>query len=182
MKKSLTGSRPVFWVASLAFLLLALACSSCGKSRSQELLGVEAQFKTIYRTDTSDRGREAGAYVVVYELPEDTQELLDANKIDLTQYPMPWGDRFKCMNWAKGSPRNDAEKQIIERIKQDETDTAMPVTKEIVDDESAELAAIHLLKLPGTMCGGWYREGLTDYYYYVLNVEKRMLIMFGLQT
>ena len=165
------------------------------RSKSRELLGVELPLTTVYSTDLSDRGREAGYFVVVYRLPEDTQTRLDEHAIDLSEYPMFSAgferDNYKRVNWAKGFPRNEIEEHIFNYFKHDVHEAPLPTLEEISDDTQAAYVANDLLQLPETLCGGWYKYGTQDssghiwmphFYFYLMNIEHQTLIMFALDT
>lgn len=199
-KKSSSSSKRRFTGCLLAGIIgfalfsMFVVCMNWGiwRSVSYELTGVEFPIKEIYRTDTSNCGRELGFWVEVYQLPEHLQTLLDEKKIDLKDYPMfsclKW-DGYTRITWTHEFPRNDVEKSIYDSIQKDIDPTHMPTVKNISDDKSAKELASHLLKQHGTLCGGWYRNRgqksevwVTDYFFYIINIEKRTLIMFGLDT
>jgi hypothetical protein len=156
------------------------------------LTGVEFPIKKVYRTDTSNRGRELGFWIEVYQLPEHLQDLLLEKKIDLKDYPrfssLKW-DGYTRITWTHEFPRNDAEKSIYDSIKKDIDPTLMPTVERVSDDKSAEELAGHLFKHHGTLYGGWYKNRgrgkeiwITDYFFYIINIEKRTLIMVGRDT
>jgi hypothetical protein len=184
-------------LCAVAFLALAFLYFNWGiwRSKSYELLGVELPLETVYRTDLSGRGREAGYFVVVYRLPADTQKQLDAHAIDLAQYPMFCAgferDDYKRVNWAHGFPRNDIEEHIFNFFKKGTPATEPPPIEHIASDNDAELLANYLLHVPQTVCGGWYKDGTREssghiwmphFHFYVMNIERRTLIMFGRDT
>ena len=200
MKKKTSSSFRGCLTAGLCvagFLTIAFLFFNWGiwRSKSYELLGVELPLKTVYRTDVSGRGRDAGYFVVVYLLPEDIQARLDEHAIKLSEYPMFAAaferDNYKRINWAHGFPRNDIEEHIFGFFKEDVHETPMPTLERISDDSTAACMANHLLQLPKTVCGGWYKYGrrdssghiwIPDFYFYVMNIEKRALIMLALST
>jgi len=162
------------------------------RSLSYELTGVEFPIKKIYLTDTSNCGREFGFWVEVYQLPEHLQTLLDEKRIELKDYPMFSGlkwDGYTRITWTHEFPGNDAEQSIYDAIRKGVDPTHMPTVESVSDNESAKELACHLLKQQGTLCGGWYKNRgqkneawVTDYFFYIINIEKRTLIMFGLNT
>ncbi len=162
------------------------------RSLSYSLTGVEFPTEIVYRTDTSNRGRELGFWVEVYRLPENLQDLLNEKKIDLNDYPMFSGlkwDGYTRVMWTGEFPRNDAEKTIYDSIKKDIDPTHVPTLESVSDDQSAKDLAGCLLNDRNTLWGGWYKSHkgpdgvmVSDYFIYILNIEKRTLIMFGRDT
>jgi len=158
---------------------------------SYELTGVEFPLEQVYMTDISDRGREAGYYITVYRVPDDIQQRLLGAHIELSEYPIFVAglerDGYKRINWALGFPRNMIEKHIFQFFEQDIEGVSVPALEAIVNDDAAECLANHLLKLPNTYCCGWYKQDtptdgicLGGLFFYVLNLEKSILIKFGL--
>lgn len=181
-------------VIGLAFFTILAVFLNWGIWRSlpYRLTGVEFPIKKVYRSDTSNRGRELGSWVEVYQLPENLQTILNGKKIDLKDYPMFSGlkwDGYTRITWTHEFPGNDAEKFIYDSIKKDIDPSHVPTVESVSDYESAKNLAGHLLKHHGSLCGGWYKNRgrenevwITDYYFYIINIEKRTLIMFGLDT
>lgn len=185
-------------LCAVAFLALVFLYFNWGiwRSKSYVLLGVDLPIETVYRTDLSGRqGRDAGYFVVVYQLPADTQEQLEEREIDLAQYPMFRAgferDGYKRVKWTKDFPRNNIEKHIFSHFRRDAAETEPPRIQHINSDEDAELLANHLLQSPRTMCGGWYNHKsgympghiwIPSFYFYVMNMERQTLIMFALDT
>lgn len=162
------------------------------RSISYSLTGVEFPIKGVYRTDTSNCGRELGFWVEVYRLPENLQDLLNEKKIDLKDYPMFSGlkwDGYTRVMWTREFPQNEAEKHIYDSIKKDIDPTHVPMLESVSDDQSAKDFAGCLLNDRNTLWGGWYKSHkwpgggmVSDYFIYILNIEKRTLIMFGRDT
>ncbi|MEA4862995.1 MAG: hypothetical protein VB042_06770 [Victivallaceae bacterium] len=178
----------------LAFFIILAVFFNWGIWRSlpYELTGVEFPIKEVYRTETSDRGRDLGFWVVVYQLPENLQTLINEEKIDLKDYPMFSGlkwDGYTRIKWTHEFPRNDAEKSIYDDIIED-IDLAHVQTVEMVsDDKSAKALANYLLNQPDTLYGGWYKiigrkneVWIPHYFFYIINIKKQILIMFGMDT
>lgn len=179
----------------IAFFIIIALFTNWGiwRSLSYELTGIEFPLKIIYRQDTSNRGRELGFWVEVYQLPEHIQALLNEKRINLKEYPMFSGlemDRYKRITWSHGFPRNDIENCIYVFFKKDISKSPMPTVESISNIEDAKDLANHLLRCPDTLCGGWYKGAKSDehgvmitrYFFYIINIEKKVLIKFGLDT
>lgn len=191
-KASAWRSRAIL-IAIAGLFVFALICNwGIWRSTSSELTGIEFPVRQVYRTDTSGRGRDVGFFVVVYVLPDDVAQLLEQNRIDLSQHPRFDGlefDGYTRVNWTRGFPRDAVESEIYRHF-QDSPPAAVPF-QSINSDHAAEQLANSLLKEPDTLCAGWYKRsrqpGVSDpciphFYWYVLNVRLHALIMFGLDT
>ena len=165
------------------------------RSRASDLTGIDFPLHEIYNTDVSGMGREWGFFVRVFELPDNIKELLDKNMVDLKKQPAYRAgletDHYTRITWTNNFPRNEVEDNIFSYFRKSEANAASPGLQGIKSDEDAINLANVLIEDKGTLYAGWYKYGTKDesgniwmphFYFYLMNLEHKTLIMFGLDT
>jgi len=181
-------------VAVASFVLMSINKPRPGKSMAADLTGVDFPINQIYQTDVSDRGREWGFYIRVFELPDNLTELLDKNGVNLKEHPASKAglenDHYTRITWTDDFPRNEVEENIFSFFRKSDA-AASPGLQGIKSDEDAINLANTLIENKETLYAGWYKYGTKDesgniwmpnFFFYLMNLEQKTLIMFGLDT
>ena len=182
-------------LAAVAGFLALLLWLNWGiwRSTAYRLTGVDFPLRETYRTDISERGREAGFFVVVCQLPDDVVDQLGQRGIKLSRYPMldglETGDGYTRVNWTNTFPRNDIEQEVFRHFKREVIVLNRIDPRDVRSDDDAIRLANSLIRDPNTLYAGWYKDKsssgniwIPHFYFYLLNLEQRTLIMFGLDT
>ena len=167
------------------------------RTRSCKLTGVEFPLHEIYATDLSGRGRDAGFYIRVYRLPADIRARLSGPGYDLSDYPLFSGSElgdFTRIKWKNEFPTNEIETHLASYLRRDDMDIEPGAPHEedfdVKSDADAIRLARRLLEHPDTWYAAWYKSRKTDdgtiwmpdFYFYVMNLEHRLLFLFAMQT
>lgn len=163
-------------------------------SRASDLTGIDFPINQIYQTDVSDRGREWGFYIRVFELPDNVTELLDKNSVNMKEHPASKpgleSDHYTRITWTDDFPRNVVEENIFSFFRKSDT-AVLSTLQGIKSDEDAINLANALIEDRDTLYAGWYKYGTRDesgniwmpnFFFYLMNLEQKALIMFGLDT
>jgi len=181
-------------VAVASFVLMSINKPRPGKSMAADLTGVDFPINQIYQTDVSERGREWGFYIRVFELPDIISGLLDKSSVNLKEHPASKAglenDHYTRITWTDDFPRNDVEENIFSFFRKSQA-AASPGLQGIKSDEDAINLANVLVENKETLYAGWYKYGTKDesgniwmpnFFFYLMNLEQKTLIMFGLDT
>jgi len=181
-------------VAVASFVLMSINKPRASKSTAYDLTGIDFPINQIYQSDVSERGREWGFYIRVFELPDNIKELLDKNSVNLKEHPASKAglenDHYTRITWTDDFPRNEVEENIFSFFRKSEA-VASSGLQGIKSDEDAINFANALVEDNATLYAGWYKYGTKDesgniwmpnFFFYLMNLEQKTLIMFGLDT
>lgn len=170
------------------------------RSNAQNLFGFDFPLVKQYHTDLSGWERAEGSFIAVYSLPDNFDALLKDHGVIIENNPPHFQrrriDGYTRVLWTQKFPRNAAEQHVCESFfaNRDVLPAPSPLhLSEIIGDAEAYAVARSLIPSENTYYGGWYKRKqrpgdspedvrITDYYIYILNIERRILVMFGLQT
>lgn len=158
------------------------------------MTGIDFPLNQFYQSDVSDRVRESGFYIRVFELPENLTERLDKNSVTLKEHPASkaglGSDHYTRITWTDDFPRNEVEEIIFSFFRKSEV-AASSGLQGIKSDEDAIDLANTLIEDKDTLYAGWCKYGTKDesgniwmpnFFFYLMNLELKTLIMFGLDT
>lgn len=173
-------------VAAVFVLGTVVTWPSMFVSQEEELTGLSFDLRLIKHID--DGSRREGKSAWIYEIPEPAAADLAANPDRLRDYPMQSAlllDGYRRLCWTPlHELQSGHERLLVEELYSEAGPALQPRNFERVDD--AQQYASQLARDPSSLIGGWYthRNGkfLTNYFIYVINPRRRILVKLSLLT
>lgn len=179
--------RRVFIVSGVALglfgLLAVMTWPTMFVSHGRELTGTEIALLEFARFTPSSREGSAGA---AYRIPEPTAESLNANQEILREYPM-WSalafDGYRRVRWQTLQELERGPDQIL-AVLFDFDPAPIDATNVRSMNELRDLATTLALH-EDALIAGWYTDqdgAITNYFVYVLDLRRRLLVKLSLLT
>ena len=154
-------------------------------SQGRELTGTSLDLEQIVRVD--DGSMREGAAAWVYRLPDRAADALDSDRQRLRRFPM-WSalafDGYRLVRWQTLAEMNrGADRILADSVFRSGGRDLDPANVSAVGD--AHDLASFLVQQETVLVSGWYTESkgvVTNYFVYVLDLRRRLMVKLSLLT
>jgi len=171
-------------VLGLFGIVAVMSWPSMLVSECHELTGTDIDLLELARFYPASREGSAGT---VYRIPDPSADRLNANQQSLRKYPM-WSalafDGYKRVRWQTLQELKSGPDRLLAETLFGFDSVPMDASSVRSMNELRDLATA-LAVQESTLIGGWYtdRDGaITNYFVYVLDLRRRLLVKVSLLT